>query len=126
MITVSLEMAKRMKSSGWEKETSLVHETDFTGKSELKMVSPHTASMWSIFINAPTAQEILDELPRNIDEYHFNISNFWKDIAVQYQYCGKYLCRSKSDSLAEVLWGIRIQCKEQGYLPSKQTEETQP
>lgn len=109
-ITVSLETAKKMKKTGRNKQTHFVHK-------ELRDIKYSWAKgMHYIHIMLPTAQEILDELPRNLWKNHFDITHFWMTIIVWYIYMGTYLCKYESKNLVEVFSNVRLRCKENWYI----------
>lgn len=87
MITVSYETAKRLKEAGWKKECEFVYygigslEVVYFGNSEL-----HRKDMPFPIYEAPTLQEILEELPHRVNLYiakdHYCIATTIKEYPI--------------------------------------------
>ena len=137
-ITVSLDLSKRMKEAWWDKATRFEWDINgrvwnwFSTKEESKFDDRERYKL-------PTAQEILDVLPKRIRfrEYkgrrwnmHIDISDHgWEDFyllrysndAIEMEYYKLWLI--EWSNLAEALWELWIWCEKNWYLGSKNTNE---
>lgn len=144
-LTVSLELAKKMKELWWEKETHFAYQP----RTQWVDVWPNTWCQERFFIEgslatlrdriyhsphwevctfyAPTAQEILDELPRYLMREEFSMryillvtpsdelrEAYYRDMHKLTNYDDKVVF--VENSVAEALWQLRCWCKENWYL----------
>lgn len=127
MLTVSIELAKKMATYGRSKECEYnvietknweaVYHSDYSFE-----LTEH--EMVKLTWYAPTAQEILDELPI-LKDYRlvlWSMSKWERIVEYERNIIGKKhdsLWECDWDTLAEALWQLRCWCKENGYLDSK-------
>ena len=115
MITVSLETAKKLKEAWWDKYTQLsiwrqwnIDFTDNTWESSYQ------------YLYAPTAQEILDELPKRVC-WAFLEARLWWDEKIIINYHNAFEAPIwqivlDSKNLAEAFASLRLRCKENNHL----------
>ena len=129
MITVPLEIAKKMKESGWKKETFFRYERWDKWWTKL------TRRYGLYWLYAPTVQEILDELPDTINDCiltlnKVNVEKEWEKMYYWAWYINrelKWLHNWKSVAhvwvnASEAIAKLRLRCKENGYLSSNTDE----
>lgn len=108
-IKVDLEMAKRLKENGWEKETHFIEEE----REDIEWYSMFKDDWYM-----PTAQEILDELPAYISD------GFWNEVWIMMEKNedGSSSCEYldyetfRWSNLANALAELRIRCKKHWYI----------
>lgn len=116
MITVSLETAKKMKDAGWNKQTQFRYcfwwdwcKDEFTLYHEDQERISYTD-----YYEAPTAQEILDELPSI-----FIWEWYWESCWIYVNWIWVKSADALFEwNLAENLAQLRLRCKENNYLPT--------
>lgn len=125
-IVVSLEQAKLLKENGWDKycefyyecheENHLLHKNTFDDYCEWYRFS---------WLEAPTAEELLQELPWNIDNTYFlKVSKVYSDgdYEIWYELYEYYDMSFIWDNLSDILAYLWIWCKKNWYLNTQQKE----
>lgn len=113
-LVVSLDTAKKLKEKGWTKPTVHCWSMSNISNGEYRVyLSAHLAND----INAPTAEEILRELPDYIHDddgkiQWLYINRYDNEYHVGYQYIQDFCHKSLSEAAAQ-MW---IWCKENNYL----------
>ena len=128
---VSLELAKELKEAGWKKETEFYH--DWKNDRIISKIKDIDIGWYKDCYSAPLATEILEELPKFIDEdeeYNLHIEKVVNnDFIIRYEdgnamtYSGRngeedyYSCgKSLSDALAK-MW---LYLKKENLLTQKE------
>lgn len=126
-LTVSLELAKKMKELWWNKDDQFTY---FYYDWKTKVSMDDINERWDDFddyLCAPTAQEILDELPRYLMREEFSMryillvtpsdelrEAYYRDMHKLTNYDDKVVF--VENSVAEALWELRCWCKENWHL----------
>lgn len=128
-ITVSLEIAKKLKEAGFNADALLCREyiTPAEKHSCQLSMTDYTEEPYQ---EARVAQEILDELPTVIEvwriEYMLTMtkkSALYLDLDIEWWFHTRAtLIVFDWDNLAEALAELRLRSKENGYLSSKTDE----
>lgn len=117
-LCVSLETAKKLKAAGWTKPTEFIYE-DLGHRQQLRLgsIKMNTGDFY-----APTAEEVLRELPEKID-----LNEWRRDLQfifispekgkweVSYGQFKKFKNKSLSEAAA-LMW---LWCVEQGYIKTE-------
>lgn len=127
-ITVSLETAKKMKKAGFNKESLLCWEY-FEQAKKHSCVLSLTDFTEEPYLEARTAQEIIDELPNTIDGCvltinKVNVEKEWEKMYYWAWYLNrllKWIHNWKSVAhvwvnASEALAKLRLRCKENWYI----------
>lgn len=119
MITVSLETAKKMKKAGFDKYCAFEY-VEWYKKGIVLQVFGTTNR--KVICQAPTAQEILEDLyDRWRKPLLWIYPNAWKRTVQLDEYwdVNKQSPQRNEENIAEWVAKYWLRCKENGYLPSK-------
>lgn len=126
-LVVSLETAKKLKAAGWSKPTAFVQVKHSNKIYELRAHSTSMDTYKVPYLPAPTAEEILRELPESIK---IKRKPLWLSIHKDADIVGFFLSYLSGDnvdmvvmpsnkSLSEAAAQMWIWCKENNYLEGK-------
>ena len=118
-IVVSLDTAKKLKAAGWDKPTAF-YWSDLTGIGNLLDARYMGGKPFESDMPAPTAEEILRELPQYVKHTRLFIFPFAKPRCWAMVYgsagLGKRFVEYRRDSLAEAAAQMWLWCKKNNYL----------